>query len=85
MGLGNLLRGAAEYADKATAAVSEAAGDAIGAAKEKAAELRGESDNEEQVYDSAIEAIGDAIMDAGQMNSAIMTILQDIREANPYK
>lgn len=85
MGLGKLLRGAADYADKATAAVTEAAGDALSVAKEKANDLRGMSGNEEQVYDSALTAVGDAIADSGHMTSDIMAILQTIRDGNPYK
>jgi hypothetical protein len=42
-------------------------------------------ENDAEIYDSAIEAIGDAIADSGQMNSKLMTILQDIRDGNPYK
>lgn len=82
MAIGNLLRKAADYTDKAAAAVSEAAGDAINAAKAKAADLKG---NDAEVYDSAITAVGDAIADSGHMNSNIMSILQTIRAGNPYK
>ena len=82
MAFGNLLRKAADYADTATAAASKAASSALEAAKEKAADLRG---NDADVYDSAITAVGDAIADNGQMNSDIMSILQTIRGGNPYK
>lgn len=82
MALGNLLRKAADYTDKATSAVTAAANDAMSAAKAKAADLRG---NDAEVYDSAVVAVGDAIADSGRMNSDIMQILQTIREGNPYK
>jgi hypothetical protein len=78
MAIGNLLRKAAEYTDKATAA----AADAMEAAKAKAADLKG---NDAEVYDSAITAVADAIADSGQMNSDIMAILLTIRAGNPYK
>lgn len=82
MAIGSFLRKAADYTDKATAAATKAASSALEAAKEKAADLRG---NDAEVYDSAITAVGDAIADSGQMNSDIMSILQTIREGNPYK
>ena len=85
MGLGKLLRGAADYADKATVAVTEAAGDALSVAKDKANDLRGMSGNEEQVYDNAITAAFDAIADRGKMTADIMEIFQTVRDGNPYK
>ena len=85
MGLGKLLRGAADYADKATAAVTEAAGDALSVAKEKANDLRGASGNEEQVYDSAITTVFTAITASGHMTPDVTMILQAVRDGNPYK
>jgi len=84
MGLGNLLRSAADAADRAKEATTTAYESAVDAAKDKAAALRGTADNEFEVYDSAVTAVGDAIADSGQMNSDIMAILQSIRKGNPY-
>ena len=77
MGIGNLIRKAADYADTASAKASEA----WETTKAKADSLRGD---DAAVYESAINAAGDAIADGGQMNSDIMGIMQALLKNNPY-
>jgi len=82
MGLGNLLRGAAEYADKATAAVSEAAGDAMSMAKAKADSLRGDDAG---VYEQALIDAEKAIANHNSLTPEISGTFMALREGNPFK